>query len=146
MKPFFKAITALLFVCAAPIPSLANAADETQDIRSSIGHTFDRPDAIVVTDPIVVENEYALAGWIQGEKGGRALLRKKDGQWSVMLCSGDGLKKTETLLNAGVPQSTAEVLAGKLAHAESGLPPSQVKMFGLFGSQQILHHEQNEHH
>ncbi len=146
MKPFVKAITALLFVCAASVPSLADAADETRGIRSSIGHTFDRPDATVVSDPIVVENEYALVDWIQGEKGGRALLRKKDGQWSVMLCSGDGIKRTETLVNAGVPQSIAETLVGKLARAESDLPPSQVKKFGLFDSQQVLHQEDDKHH
>ncbi len=141
-----KSTLLLSAICCGLVSFSAKAEDEAQQIRASIGHTFDRPDAVVVSDPVVVENGYALADWIQGDKGGRALLRNKNGQWSVMLCSGDGIKKTEVLVNAGVPQSTAEALVGKLAHAEGGLPPEQVKIFGLFGSQQVVHHEHNKHH
>ena len=35
---------------------------------------FNQPNNPLKINPIVVENDYAIAGWSQGDKGGRALL------------------------------------------------------------------------
>jgi hypothetical protein len=76
------------------------------------------------------------------------LLRKKDGKWAIMLCSGDGIKKTGTLVSAGVPPQVAGALADKLTEAESSLSPAQVEMFSRFKPEDAPrdHPSGNEHH
>jgi hypothetical protein len=145
MNFLVKSTGALLIIFCGAVACNACAADDTSDIRALISHEFDRPDATVVSDPIVIVQEFAVADWIQGDKGGRALLRKKDGQWAIMLCSGDGIRNAKSMAKAGVPQPIASDLASKLTYVESGLPPARVKMFGLFGAEQRIHNEHADH-
>jgi hypothetical protein len=114
---------------------VAGAADTTPEqaaIRALIGKTWDRPDAKVDIDPIVIAGTHAVAGWTQGQRGGRALLRKRDASWAVVLCSGDPLKHAASLVEAGVPNADAQTLASNLAAAEQGTDPQRVKLFSTF--------------
>jgi hypothetical protein len=53
---------------------LAQTPDEGA-ISNLLHATFDRPEAQLTIAPIVVVGNNAVAGWVQGEMGGRALLR-----------------------------------------------------------------------
>lgn len=141
LLPALVGIGAVIWACI--VPASARAADEPAQIRALISHEFDRPGAKVATDPIVIEQEFALADWMQGKKGGRALLHNQHGRWTILLCSGDGVKKTAYLVSAGVPPQVAETLLNKLAGMEGNLPPAQVEMFGRFGAEQRKH---SDHH
>jgi hypothetical protein len=48
---------------------------------------FDTPENPLSVEPVVVLGDNAIAGWVQGERGGRALLWRVDGQWEIRLCS-----------------------------------------------------------
>jgi hypothetical protein len=93
---------------------------------------FDKPNEALSVGPVVVSGDHAIADWTQGEMGGRALLRRKQGAWSVTLCAGDAIKSSEALRTAGVPQPDAIHLAQALASAESSLAPERVAMFARF--------------
>ena len=123
-----------LFALIAPGAVLAqgSSSPETGAVRATIAATYDRPDAKVETDPVVVSGSYAVADWVQGEKGGRAVLQKIDGRWTILLCGGDGLKTDQDLRGAGVPGGTARQLADGLAAAERPLAPERLRRFGLF--------------
>lgn len=110
-------------------PAAAGAED---DIRALIGSTWDKPDAKVETDPVVVEGGHAIADWTQGDRGGRALLREEHGSWRVMLCSGDPLRHASGLVEAGVPEAIALKLAQKLAAAEASTDPKRLALFATF--------------
>ena len=92
--------------------------------------------------------DHAIADWMQGDMGGRALLRRKQASWVVTLCAGDAMKSSEALKTAGVPQPEAIQLARDLAVAESGLAPEQVAMFsrfeGLVTLDSASHHSEGE--
>ena len=139
----FQKITALLLIMLA---TQAVATDDVAEIRALISQEFDRPGAAVVSDPIVIEQEFAVADWIQGEKGGRALLRKRDGEWLIMLCAGDGVRQAKSMIEADVPSLAANALAAKLADAGSGLSSSQVEMFGRFKAEKRPGDEHAGHH
>lgn len=64
---------------------------------------FEKPDVPLVVEPVAVAGDYALADWEQGEMGGRALLRKKNGNWEVVLCAGDEIREAQALRSAGIP-------------------------------------------
>ena len=70
-------------------------------------------------DPVVVAGGHAIAGWSQGDMGGRALLRKKDADWEVVLCAGDDLKKADLLTKAGMSHASCKALAAALAKSEA---------------------------
>ena len=70
----------------------AHAEDkDAEAIRHVLMATFDKPEARLQVAPVVVVGRHALAGWAQGDRGGRAMLYQHGGQWQVALCSGDGL-------------------------------------------------------
>lgn len=120
---------------------------EQAAIRDLIDKTWSRPDANVVIDPVVVDGDYAIAGWTQGERGGRALLNKRDGVWTVVLCSGDGLKAAHLLVEAGVPEASAMRLAADLATAEAETDVRRVKLFSTFeGVMQMTGEHGSPHH
>lgn len=107
-------------------------ADDAAEVRSLLVATWDKPGAKLDANPIVVEGGHALASWTQGGRGGRALLRKENGKWKVVLCSGDPLRNAAVLITAGVPAQAAATLAEKLQVAETQTDPARVKLFSTF--------------
>jgi len=111
----------------------ADAASEQSAVRHVLMFQFDRPDARLQVDPVVVVGDAAVAGWVQGERGGRALLLRKAAQWRIVLCAGDALRDAKVLREAGVAPPAAERLAAALAASETRLPAAYRAKLALFG-------------
>jgi hypothetical protein len=108
------------------------AADEAT-IRALLMKAFDKPDARLTVAPVVVRGRYALAGWTQGVRGGRALLVRPDGgAWDISVCGGDNLLATDTLTLTGLPAAEAQALAQAMRQAEAGLPAATRARFASF--------------
>lgn len=116
----------------APAAVIASDDSDHAAIRGVMKGTWDKPSSPVVVDPIVVRGDHALAGWTQGDMGGRALLRRMASQWSVMFCAGDDLTRADVLHRIGLPQAAADAAAAMLAKAEKAANPSRVAMFSRF--------------
>lgn len=112
--------------------ALAQDDPESYAVRRLLMQTFDKPEAPLSVEPIVVEGDVAIAGWSQGQLGGRALLRRKDGNWAITLCAGDALKQSAALEKLGLEKSRAEALAAHLSAAERQLAPSLLERFSRF--------------
>jgi hypothetical protein len=111
----------------------AHAADADGDaIRHVLMSTFDKPEARLQVEPVVVVGNHALAGWAQGERGGRAMLYRHGGHWQVALCSGDGLKQAGLLRESGIEAADADALVAALAAAEANLPAALLAKFSSF--------------
>ena len=113
----FKMMMAALVALAASVAvGLAEPAGADATSISQLLHgTFDKPNETLSVGPVVVSGDHAIADWTQGDMGGRALLRRKQGGWVVTLCAGDAIKSSEALKTAGVPQPDAIQLAQDLA-------------------------------
>lgn len=109
-------------------------SSDADSVRAVLMKTWDQPQSRLVVDPIVVQGDVALAGWQQGERGGRALLRRhgSDNGWRVAICAGDGLRDPSLLRDAGVPAADADLLARRLADAESRLDARTQARFASF--------------
>jgi hypothetical protein len=128
---------ALVFVAATCLLSTAIAHPQTEEesrvrIQTLISTTFDRPDLKVQTDPIVIEGKVAIADWIQGGKGGRALLTRKHVDWEIIACGGAGFKDPSVIAGAGISKRIANNITEKLKIAEAKLPPQKVKQLDSF--------------
>ncbi len=130
----FVRLLLLLAVLLPPLaaPGAETPAGEEAKIRALLRGTWDRPDAPLTVGPIVVSGGYAVAGWVQGDMGGRALLHSRQGTWVVLFCSGDALKEEKTLAGLGAGPETARALAAALAAAEARLDPQIVAKFSRF--------------
>ncbi|OYY62293.1 MAG: hypothetical protein B7Y51_08805 [Burkholderiales bacterium 28-67-8] len=158
-----KTLVPLLFAAGATL-CLASLADEkmvlqppgeavantdARAIESVMKAQFDKPAAPLTVAPISIEGDFAVTGWQQTDRGGRALLRKENGTWSIAVCGGDGLKRAATLGLAGMSPPAASRLARAIEQAESKLPAEQVSKFSLFeGTVQVDHRDprHGEHH
>lgn len=101
-------------------------------IETTLKAMFDKPESPLSVSPIVVVSDAAIAGWTQGPMGGRALLRRHHGKWSIQLCSGDSLKDVAALTKAGLNSRDAEALSIALSKAEAGLDPARLALFSSF--------------
>lgn len=112
---------------AKPTPST-----DAAQIRDVMKATWDKPGQPLVVEPVVSIGDHGVASWVQGDRGGRALVQRRGPTWKVVACGGDGLKSANALKETGMPARTAERLAQLLASAEAKLPPQTVKKFSLF--------------
>jgi len=133
MKLFKHAATALLMV-GLLLPFWAHSAPDSnaQQITAVMKKQFDRPDAPLAVEPVTVDGDYAVAGWIQGAKGGRALLQKEQGQWRISVCGGDGLTQAKVLESTGMHPLMAKKLAAATLAAEAKLSADKRRMFASF--------------
>jgi copper(I)-binding protein len=91
---------------------------------------FETPESPLTIDPISVDGDHALASWAQDEKGGRALLARRDGKWEIVLCGGADLRMPEFLGKNGV--SAADTLSAVFNAAEDALGEDKVKLYSSF--------------
>jgi hypothetical protein len=129
-KAMFPTPVAALALLLGSAIALADSAERS--IRELLMDAFDKPGAPLVVDPVVVANDHAIADWVQDGHGGRALLRRRDGKWSLILCSGDGIKSAAALQKAGVGASDAADLAARLQTAESTISSGRRAMLSTF--------------
>lgn len=110
----------------------ALAGPDEDGIRAVMKGTWDKPDAKVEVSPIAISGDHAIAGWTQGDVGGRALLRRQHGHWIVVLCAGDDLLKADALKLAGVAPGRAAELLSRNVTAEQGIPAARRAQFSKF--------------
>jgi hypothetical protein len=137
VKRMYKEVSVLtkLFTVLIVLVGLAGSATAGPDedaVRDLLHSTFDRPEAKLDVAPVVALAGYAIAGWTQGETGGRALLRNKRGRWTIILCAGDEIRNAEALRHAGIAPDLANALAQALAKAEQTVPVDRLAMFARF--------------
>jgi periplasmic copper chaperone A len=132
MKTISRRNVLALGIMLGIMPDYAMAHDDKHAIIHLMKSMFDTPEAPLAVDPVVIAGDNAIAGWVQGDKGGRALLWRTGGEWQIRLCSGDGLKDPQLLENANIPAADARLLVTELTAAEAALDPSVLARFASF--------------
>ena len=128
-RPFRAGCLALALLAT---PAFADTASDAAAVQHLMMATFDRPDARLSVEPVTISGDIAVAGWSQGDMGGRALLRRKGDHWELALCSGDSLRDAAGLETFGLPADQAEQLAAAVVAAEARLDPALLKKFASF--------------
>lgn len=129
MKQFFQTICYLLLLLAFS----ANADSSAEErIALSIKNQWETPNRLVEVPVIAVGTNYALADWVQGERGGRALMRLSEGKWQTLMCGSAQLKSAQALERAGVPSIEAKQLSENLAAKEVNLSTAQLAQIDSF--------------
>ena len=139
---------ALLIAAMLSLLWLGGSSAEPQEalaVRAMLKSIFEKPDVPLVVEPVAVAGDYALADWEQGEMGGRALLRKKNGNWEVVLCAGDEIREAQALRSAGIPPDLAASLSSELARAESKLSRARLEKFSSFKGLVRMEHGAHPH-
>jgi hypothetical protein len=130
---FFHRYLWVLFLVFSVVLSAETLTDEAQ-IQAVIGKTYDKQNNKVNTTPVSVADDFAIADWTQGERGGRALIKRINGNWEILACGNDGLKDTKSLIKAGMSEKTALTIIKKLTDLEKSEDPKRLAKFNLFGT------------
>jgi hypothetical protein len=131
MKAWIFCLTMCIANALAPTAVMAHGND-AHDISAAMKKQFDRPDAQLVVEPVTVVGDYAVAGWTQTGKGGRALLQKDKHGWSISVCAGDGLTRADVLKTTGMSAGNADKLSKAVTAAESKLSKDKLQQFASF--------------
>ena len=138
-----KSLLVSTFIVAA-VPAFAGQDEEA--VKGVLMAAFDKPDARLVVDPIVVAGNHAIADWSQASKGGRALLRRGHHGWVLVLCAGDEVKNSESLKLAGLSTADAVGLAAALASSEASLPGERLALLSSFEGIVRIGERNHAHH
>ncbi len=133
--------TALAACIGSPAPTPAQVDEKA--IAAQLRATWDRPNAPLDVGPIVVQEDYAIAGWTQAKMGGRALLKREHDKWSTILCAGDGIRSADGLAAVGMPMDNAVALSRKLIEAEKSVSAERLALMAEFRG--IVRMEGGEH-
>ena len=133
--------------------SLITEKSAAQAIEHRLKSTFDKPNSPLLVKPIVIDGDYAVAGWSQDGRGGRALLKKEKAGWTIKMCAGETLKKADTLQSMGLSKANAIRLSSSLVEEESNIDPLLVELLSSFkgtvmmdgGHHPPLHHSEVIH-
>ncbi|MCW1918464.1 copper uptake system-associated protein [Rhodobacter sp. KR11] len=116
---------------ATDAPAMGAISTEDQGaIITLMKAQFDKPEAPLTVDPVVVMGDHALASWAQGDTAGRALLERRAEGWAIILCAGPELRAADFLAQHGV--AGAEHLSAMFNAAEDGLGSDAVARFSTF--------------
>ena len=127
-------LAALILTACCPRPSTAQPAASSA-IEARLMAEFDRPQARLTVAPIAISGEYAVAGWRQEGRGGRALLRRKGHEWRIVMCAGEALRREPALVQIGLSTEDARVIAATLAVEEGRLGAAHVAALDSFEGQ-----------
>ena len=120
LRPYFYLL--LLTLSSAAVAEQQHSTDlnlsDQAQIETLLKDQFDQPDSPLRVLPIVIDGSHAVAGWSQGDKGGRAYLTKTGSSWSVRMCSGESLTQEDTYTQFGVSNAQASSLTSKLLQEE----------------------------
>lgn len=132
MKFLRKLILSL--VLGASLAHAHSAADDEQSVAKEMHETWDKPGQLLKLPVIVIHHGMAIADWIQGDKGGRALLKyhPEHQHWHTLLCGGLELTSSRHLQEAGMSTADAQSLALLLQHREQVLPDDQRQQINSF--------------
>jgi hypothetical protein len=112
-------------------PALAHGDNEHQ-ITMVLKTQFEKPEAPLRVEPINIEGDYAVAGWSQGGRGGRAFLQKDKNQWFISICGGSGLTQADVLQGIGMSSAAAARLSRAVVASEGRLGADKRKLFDGF--------------
>lgn len=128
-------VTAIVFYCDTTL------ASPKEEVIRAIKQQWEKPDHLVAVPVVAVQDEFAIADWLQGNHGGRAMLRKMHGAWQTLAC-GDAKMKTVIQLNQfGVPAPQAELLIHALNAQEQHLTQEELQMIdGFSGIMELREH------
>jgi periplasmic copper chaperone A len=131
MKHYIPCIALAFLQFLGVTPAIAHG-DDTHQITMLMKQQFERPDAPLGVAPIVLSDDYAVAGWLQAGRGGRALLQKVKGHWAIAVCGGVGLTQADVLQSTGMKSDAAARLSKAVQTAESTLGADKRKLFDSF--------------
>lgn len=118
-------------IVTPPSPSLneMTVAESDENIQTLIRRTLGAQTKIVT---LVVEQQFAVVGWLNQHDGGRAFMRRSDNGWQIVLLSGEGLATYAGLRAQGIAPSVSGVLLAELEAAESQLPAESLQQMNRF--------------
>jgi hypothetical protein len=131
IKKFLGVFTLALMLILSQNANVV-AGEQEDKITKLLMDMFNQPNNPLKINPIVVENNYAIAGWSKGDKGGRALLTNDNNKWTIQLCAGDALKDAKFLKESGVDEKIISTILKKLSVAEAKLDANTLKRFSEF--------------
>ncbi|MEY4761976.1 MAG: hypothetical protein RLZZ200_1832 [Pseudomonadota bacterium] len=147
MKTTSKYMAAAAALClvlfGAQAGAVAPSTDE-QAVSAQLKQQFEKPEAPLTVASVAVEGHYAVAGWMQGKQGGRALLTREQGSWALVACGGDGLVSASFLEQAGMAPAAATRFSARIRAVESKLTPTERKQLSSFDG--LMRFERGAHH
>lgn len=126
-------VTFLLFsILVFSMAKVIAASAQEIAIEAVMKSQWDKPEAPLTVAPIVIVSHYAVAGWSQNTKGGRALLKQNGGRWDVLFCGDTSLKSISVLEQSGMSLEDATRMSDELNKAEEKVSAEQIDLLDTF--------------
>jgi periplasmic copper chaperone A len=122
----------------AAIPAAAPALDQAAETRAIAAALRQAVGADATIAPVAIAGDVAIAGWSTDRDAARALLRKRDGAWQVLMWSGPSLLLPSTMNAFGISATVADALRAQLDAGEAALGTGLTARFDSFSGTVVL--------
>lgn len=126
-------VIAAVMLLAAACGSASSKAEAA--ITDVLHARLEKPGAQLIVGPIAADGAFAVAGWTQGDEGGRALLQKGGKGWFPVLAGGESLRSVQGLIGHGVPQHQAVEITKELAREEKNVSAERLAKMARFAGE-----------
>lgn len=119
--------------------------EQKQAVTQAIKLHWEQPNQPVEVLAVAVEKEFAIADWIQGERGGRAVLRKNNEDWQTLACGDAQIKNAQTLTQYGLSLPQAQAIVQQLQLEEQHIPAEKLQLIDEFSNVVDMRHHLFHH-
>lgn len=138
-----KRVGVLLLLLLVSLVFLHDFCDEKQkhQVAQAIKAQWDKPDRPVEVLVVVVEDDFAIADWLQEARGGRAVLRNMNGSWQTLACGDAQIKHVQKLTQFGMRLPQAQAIVQQLQLEERNISQEKLRRIDQFsGVVDMRHH------
>lgn len=154
-----RALHSALFFCAllmlAPIATAQHATADSQSQRMTASdleqihgfmrktwHSSEHP---LRLGPSHIAGDFAVADWWHQGKGGRAVFKRSNQQWQLILCGGAGILQSSLWQQLGLTTSAADEFVLAISTAEHSLNVPDKALLNAFGVTVTMQAEHAQH-
>lgn len=122
-----------------PAASQAVAGTDLQQIHSFMQETWHSAEHPLKLGPAHIAGDLAVADWWHQGKGGRAVFKRSNMQWQLILCGGAGILQSALWQHLGLTPSAADDFVRAIGRAEQSVSATDKALLDAFGATIKLH-------
>ncbi|WP_051685638.1 copper uptake system-associated protein [Rheinheimera texasensis] len=130
---------------AADSHSQSMAGTDLEQIHGFMRKTWHSSEHPLRLGPTHIAGDFAVADWWHQGKGGRAVFKRSNQQWQLILCGGAGILQSTLWQQLGLTPSAAAEVVDALQHAEQSVSVADKALLDAFGATVTMQAEHARH-
>ena len=122
-----------------PAVTQEKAGTDLEQIHGYMKRTWHSHEHPLTLGPTQIAGDFAVADWWHQGKGGRAVFKRHNQHWQLILCGGAGILQSALWQQLGMTPAAAADFVRALQHAEQAVSATDKALLDAFGATVNMH-------